>query len=66
MGIFHLEAAADHGEGLAHENDVVRAVLELVWNALDADSERVEVTFRRNDADGINGVTAAIRPSGFQ
>lgn len=57
MGIFHLEAAADHVEGLAHENDIVRAVLELVWNSLDADSDRVEVTFRRNDADGIDGVT---------
>lgn len=57
MGIFHLEAAADHVEGLAHENDIARAVLELVWNALDADSERVEITFRRNEADGIDGVT---------
>lgn len=56
MGIFHLEAAADHVEGLAHENDIVRAVLELVWNALDADSDRVEVIFRRNEADGIDGV----------
>lgn len=57
MGIYQLEAAADHVEGLAHENDTVRAVLELVWNALDADSERVDVTFRRNEADGIDGVT---------
>jgi len=57
MGILHLEAAADHVEGLAHESDVIRAVLELVWNGLDADAERVEVSFRRNESDGIDGVT---------
>lgn len=27
-----------------------------MWNALDADAERVEVLLHRNDADGIEGV----------
>lgn len=52
-----MEAADDHVEKLAHEGDPVRAVVELIWNALDADAERVEVIFRRNNADGIDGVT---------
>lgn len=62
MGRFKLEAAADHVQGLAHEGDVVRAVLELIWNGLDADALRVDVSLHRNDSDGIVGV--AIRDSG--
>lgn len=56
-GDIALGSRADHVEGLAHESDIVRAVLELVWNGLDADAERVEVSFLRNESDGIDGVT---------
>ena len=51
-----VEAGADHIEGLAHETDPVRAVIELIWNSLDADAHKVEVELRRNDADGVVGV----------
>lgn len=57
MGRIHLQAADDHVAALAHERDPVRAVAELVWNALDADANKVEVTLRRNAADGIDGLT---------
>jgi len=50
-----LEAAADHVEVLAHESDPARAVIELVWNGLDADAHRVTVSLQRNDLDGVIG-----------
>lgn len=56
MSKVSLEAAQDHVETLAHEGDPVRAVLELIWNGLDADAHHVSVDFERNEADGIVGV----------
>jgi hypothetical protein len=53
----HLEAADDHVQLLAHEADPVRAVVELVWNGVDADAHRVTVVLRRNDLGGVDGVT---------
>lgn len=57
MPRIQLEAASDHVEGLAHEKDPVRAVIELIWNGLDADAHRVTVSLRRNALDGVDGVT---------
>lgn len=57
MARIHLQAADDHVAALAHERDPVKAVAELVWNALDADAKNVQVTLRRNAADGIDGVS---------
>lgn len=54
-----LEPGDDHVQRLAHEKDPLRAVLELVWNALDADADNVTVTLERNDGDGIEGVAIA-------
>lgn len=54
-----LEAGNDLVERLAHENDPVKAVIELVWNGLDADAHAVSVALHRNDADGVIGVEVA-------
>lgn len=51
-----LEAGNDLVERLAHENDSVRAVVELVWNSLDADAHSVSVALHRNEADGVIGL----------
>jgi hypothetical protein len=51
-----LQAAPDHVERLARESDPVNAVIEMIWNALDADADAVAVYFRRNEAGGIDGV----------
>lgn len=51
-----LEAGDDHVQALAHEKDPFRAVLELVWNGLDADADHIRVILERNDHDGIDGV----------
>lgn len=52
-----LEAGADHVQHLAHERDPVQAIIELVWNSLDAEANSVAVRFLRNEASGVVGVT---------
>ncbi|OZF42698.1 ATP-binding protein [Rhodococcus sp. 14-2470-1a] len=56
MKKFRLEAGDDHVQKLAHENDPVRAVIELVWNSLDADAHHVDVVLHRNETDVVIGV----------
>ncbi len=52
---YRLEAGDDHVQKLAHENDPVRAVIELVWNSLDADAHHVTVVLHRNETDVVVG-----------
>jgi hypothetical protein len=59
MARISLEAGNDLVERLAHENDPVKAVVELVWNSLDADAHSVAVALHRNEADGVTGVEVA-------
>ena len=35
----------------------MRAVIELIWNGLDADAHKVTVSLQRNVLDGIDGVS---------
>jgi hypothetical protein len=53
-----LKAGADHIERLAHESDPARALIELVWNAIDAEATEVRIVVERDDSDwdGITGV----------
>ncbi|GAB6938843.1 ATP-binding protein [Isoptericola variabilis] len=55
MARIQLEAGNDLVQRLAHENDPIKAVIELVWNGLDADAHEVVVTLHRNDAGGVIG-----------
>lgn len=57
MTHYQLEAGATLVDGLTRSHDPVGAVLELVWNSLDADAHRVVVTLHRNEADGVIGVS---------
>ncbi|QHN36864.1 ATP-binding protein [Gordonia pseudamarae] len=56
MKTYSLEAGDDHVQKLAHENDPVKAVIELVWNSLDADAHRVDVILHRSQTDVVVGV----------
>jgi hypothetical protein len=47
-----LETSREHVAEPARLRDPVGAVEELVWNAVDADAERVVVTLERNDLGG--------------
>ncbi|MGW8433272.1 ATP-binding protein [Curtobacterium citreum] len=51
-----LFAGGDLVTRLARERDPVRAVVELVWNAIDAEAETVRVTLERSDMDAIESV----------
>ncbi|MDG4827359.1 ATP-binding protein [Asanoa sp. WMMD1127] len=53
----HLEAAEDHVQRLAREGDPLGAVKELVWNALDADANLVEVVLHRSPLGAVERVT---------
>jgi hypothetical protein len=48
---FDVDLDKHHLEGLASQPST--AILELIWNALDADAQRVEVSFGLNDLEGI-------------
>lgn len=57
MKTITLAAGDDLVQRLAGETDPVRAVIELIWNGLDADADQVHVTLQRNALDGVAGVT---------
>ncbi|MET8958151.1 ATP-binding protein [Streptomyces sp. NPDC004074] len=56
MGSITLTVEQDHVEGVAKLNDPVGAVVELIWNALDADAANVTVEIERNEFDGVSKV----------
>ena len=49
MAELHLQAGDDHVARLAHENDPVRAIVELLWNAIDAEATKVAVALDRDE-----------------
>lgn len=52
-----LSAGGDLVTRLARERDPVRAVVELVWNAIDAEADTVRVQVERSDMEAIERVT---------
>ncbi|MFE9812159.1 ATP-binding protein [Streptomyces sp. NPDC005548] len=57
MGSITLTVEQDHVEGVAKLNDPVGAVIELIWNSLDADATKVTVEIERNEFDAVSKVT---------
>jgi DNA mismatch repair ATPase MutL len=51
-----LTASDDHVARLAHESDPVRAVIELIWNAVDAEASVVAVEMERIASGAITRV----------
>ncbi|WP_258132371.1 ATP-binding protein [Microbacterium sp. MYb62] len=54
-----LSATSDFVTRHARQRDPVRAVVELVWNAIDAEADAVRVDLVRSDLDAIERVTVA-------
>lgn len=52
-----LSAGGDLVTRLARERDPVRAIVELIWNAIDAEAATVRVILTRSDMDAIESVT---------
>lgn len=63
INIFEVQVQEDHLKKLAQVRKPVIAVAELIWNALDADADRVDVVI---DADGLGGVKSLeVRDNGL-
>lgn len=60
-----LEAGDDLVRQLSHEREAVKAVLELVWNSLDADATEVDVTIERSGTTGIDKIVVADNGDGI-
>ena len=56
MSRLHIEAKDDHILRLAHRDQPVAAIIELVWNSLDAEANTVNVVNERNAMDGVEVV----------
>jgi hypothetical protein len=56
MRRLHIDAQADHVLRLAYVGDPVRAVIELIWNSLDAEATRVDAELERSDMGAIETV----------
>lgn len=54
--VLELQPGNDHVARLAHRGDPLRAVVELVWNAVDADADDVHVKFARGEGGAIEEV----------
>jgi DNA mismatch repair ATPase MutL len=51
-----LQASDDLVARLAHEADPVRAVVELVWNAIDGEARTVTAQLERDAMDAVSAV----------
>ena len=56
---FQVEVQDDHLRKVSQSRRPVLAVAELIWNALDADADRVHVAVLVNGLGGIDGVQVA-------
>ena len=54
---FHIQVQDDHLERIAQTRRPILALAELIWNSVDANAQRIDVTLID---DGLNGVVKAI------
>ncbi|MBI3227850.1 MAG: ATP-binding protein [Mycolicibacterium cosmeticum] len=54
MSELALQASDELVARLAHERDAVRAVVELIWNAIDAEANSITVSLERDVAEAIS------------
>ena len=75
MQRLHIDAKDDLILRLAHRDQPVQAVIELIWNSLDAEANNVTVVIERNAMDGVervrveddgHGMAPEAIPSAFQ
>ncbi|MEO3808076.1 ATP-binding protein [Sphaerisporangium sp. B11E5] len=60
-----LEAGDDLVRQLVHERETVKAVLELVWNSLDADATKVDVIIKRSVMGAVEKVVVSDNGDGI-
>jgi hypothetical protein len=57
MQRLHIDAKDDLVLRLAHRDNPVQAIIELIWNSLDAEAMNVKVVIERNSLEGVERVT---------
>jgi hypothetical protein len=55
-GVLKLDVAPEFVAGLAKLKKPILGIEELIWNALDADANNVEVVLKRNTMDGLDRI----------
>lgn len=58
-GVLKLDVAHEFVAGLAKLKKPILGLEELIWNALDADANLVEVTLQRNAMEGLDRITVS-------
>ena len=53
---FEIQVQDDHLARIAHTRKPILALAELIWNAVDADATRIDVTLINNDLDGLEAI----------
>lgn len=57
--IFEVQVQDDHLKKVSQSRRPISAVVELIWNALDADAEEVRVTLETNALGGLEALVVA-------
>ncbi|WIM69238.1 ATP-binding protein [Corynebacterium suedekumii] len=65
MTTLTIQAGGDHIQRLSGQGSPEKALVELVWNALDAEATKVDVIVDRNDINGIDAITVKDNGHGF-
>lgn len=60
-----IQAGEDHIKRLSGEGAPERALVELIWNALDAEATKVNVIIERNELGGIKSISVDDDGHGF-
>lgn len=75
MKRLHIDAKDDHVLRLAHRDQPLAAIIELVWNSLDAEAHHVNVVIERDAMDAVvsirveddgHGMAPEAVPSAFE
>ena len=66
MKRLNVGVGADHIESLARARKPLSALIELIWNALDADAKRVSVFLTPNELSGLDSIQVEDNGSGIQ
>ena len=53
---FEIQVQDDHLARMAQTRKPILALAELIWNAVDADATRIDVTLSNNDLDGLEAI----------
>jgi hypothetical protein len=65
MVVLTLKAKNDHLQKVASTRDHIKALGELVWNALDADATEVDVDFELNSLGGLQAIVISDNGTGI-